>query len=72
MIIQYNLSGEWFDYIEINIEEPIEYNILNGNFIPTNITFDIPFIGIYNGVYSSLGVFLYDMFTNHIDDWRCI
>jgi len=72
MLIQYNLDGEWLDYIEINIEEPIEDNILNGNFTPANTTFDIPFIGIYNGIYSNLNEFLFDMFTNHTDGWRCI
>lgn len=72
MIIQYNLDGEWLDYLEININEPIISNILSGNFTMPVIGIDIKDIGKYNGVYNNLNEFLFDMFTNYSTEWRCI
>lgn len=72
MTIQYNLDGEWFDYLEVDVDEPILDNILSGNFTIPITSIDIKDIGKYNGVYNNLNEFLFDMFTNHISDWRYI
>lgn len=69
--IQY-FENEWLDYIELNIEEPILDNILIGNYTPTNIVFNPPNIGRYNGVYGSLNEFIIDMFNNYSADWRYV